>query len=188
MLRGVKNPNPKKRFLEDLALMIVSWRKNTDDGDIILMADMNEFIGGEKALHTFCQRTNLIDYISLLNSDLQSDPTYLWGTKRIDCILIYPTLAEVAVKAGHYNYNQHFISDHKGLYIQFKAGDLFDTATMDRSHAAYRRLRIGRRDIVVRYISYLTALYREHRIWVRAEHLAQKVLTAPTVTITNKYF
>ena len=77
MLRGVKNPNPKKRFLEDLALMITSWRKNVVGGEIILMADMNEFIGDKTALHTFCQSTNLIDSISLLNPDLHSDPTYL---------------------------------------------------------------------------------------------------------------
>ena len=136
------------------------------------MADMNEFIGEKKALHIFCQTTNLIDSISLLNPDLHSDPTYLWGKKRIDYILISPSLAEVAVKAGHHTYHQHFISDHKGLYIQFKASDLFDTATMDKSHAAYRRLRMGRRDIVDRYITHLKGLYKTHDIWNKAEYLA----------------
>ena len=187
MLRGVKNPNPKKRFLEDLATMITSWR-NSAGGEIILMADMNEFIGDKKALHTFCQATNLIDSISLLNPDLHSDPTYLWGKKRIYYILISPSLAEVAVKAGHHNYHQHFISDHKGLYIQFHSSDLFDIATMDRSHAAYRRLRMGRRDIVDRYISYLKRLYKSHDIWRRAEQWAQKVLNAPSAVIAEKYF
>jgi len=52
MIRGVKNHNPKKRFLEDLALMITSWRNNSVGGEIILMADMNEFIG-EKKLYTY---------------------------------------------------------------------------------------------------------------------------------------
>ena len=136
MLRGVKNPNPKKRFLEDLALMITSWRKNKEDGEIILMADINEFIGDKKALHKFCQITNLIDSISLLNPELHYDPTYLWGKKRIDYIFISPSLADVAVKAGHHNYYQHFISDHKGIYIQFNTSYLFDTATMGRSRAA----------------------------------------------------
>ena len=123
-----------------------------------------------------------------MNPDLHSDSTYLWGTKMIDYIFIYPSLAEVAFKAGHHNYNQHFVSDHKGLYIQFKVSDLFDTATMDRSHASYRRLRIGRRDIVQRYISHLKDLYKNHDIWDRAEHCAQKVLNTPTASISNKYF
>ena len=47
--------------------MVTSWRKNKEDGEIILMADMNEFIGDKKALHKFCQSKNLIDSISLLN-------------------------------------------------------------------------------------------------------------------------
>ena len=126
------------------------------------MADMNEFIGEKKALHKFCQSTNLIDSISLLNPDLYSEPTYLCGTKRIDYIFISPSLVEVVVKAGHHNYNQHFVSDHKGLYTQVEASDFFDTATMDRSHASYKRMRMGRRDKAERYISHLKDLYKNH--------------------------
>jgi len=148
MLRGVKKPNPKKRFIEDLSTMITTWRLNKEDCDIILMADMNKFIGEEQALHELCQRTNLINSISLLNLDLHEDLTYLWRSKRINYILISLTLTEVAVKAGHHTFNQYFISDHKVLYIQFKMGDIFDTATMDRRHASYQILRMGRRDIV----------------------------------------
>ena len=188
MLRGESQPNPKKRFLKDLASMITQWRSNNTDNDIILMADMNEYIGESKDLQLFCHQTNLIDSISLLNPDLNKDPTYLWGSKRIDYILISPPLAEMAVKAGHHNFNQHFISDHKGIYIQFKAGDLFETSTMDRSHASYRRLRMGRRDIVKRYIMRLEELYKEHRIWQRAEQLASLVLQAPNAGIQEKYF
>ena len=98
------------------------------------------------------------------------------------------TLAEVAVKVGHHNFNQHFISDHKGLHTQFKADDIFDTAAMDRSLVSYQRLRMGRRGIVQRCISHLEVLYKEHRIWNRDEYLAGKVLTAPNENIKNKYF
>jgi len=59
---------------------------------------------------------------------------------------------------------------------------------MDRSHASYQSLRMGRRDIVQIYISHLKALYKEHGIWKRAEHLTGKVLTAPAKSIENKYF
>ena len=138
------------------------------------MADMNKFIGERKDLHDFCQHNNLIDVISLLDLDKHDDPTYLWGKKRIDYILISPALAELAVKAGHHQFNQHFISDHKGIYLQFHAKDIFDTATMDKSRASYRRLQISRRDIVLRYVSHLEQLYKVHYIWQRAEKLARK--------------
>jgi len=188
MLRGVMKPNPKKRFLEDLLTMITNWRLNKENCDIILMADMNEFRGEKQALHEVCQRTNLIDSIFLLDLDLHKDPKCRWGSKRIDYILISPTLAEVTVKAGHHNFNQNFISDHKDLYIQFNAGDIFDMAAIDRSHVSYQRLHMGRNDIVQRYIFHLEALYKEHGIWNGAENLAGKVLTAPTENIKNKCF
>jgi len=83
MPRGVKKPNPKKRFIEDLSTMITNWRLNREDCDMILMADMNKLIGGKPALHEFCQRTNLIDSIFLLNPDLHEDPTNLWAPNRL---------------------------------------------------------------------------------------------------------
>ena len=188
MLRGVRKPNPKKRFLTDLSAMLTAWRKDKPNHDIILMADMNEYIGDTKDLYDFCQHNNLIDTVSLLNPDLMEDPTYLWGSKRIDYILVSPPLAELALKAGHHQYHQHFISDHKGVYIQFNAGDIFDTATVDKSHASYRRLRMGRRDIVERYVTRLVRLYKEHHIWERAVKLAQATVAAPTEAIKDKYF
>ena len=100
--------------------------------------------------------------MALLNPDLEQDPTYLWGSKRIDLVLVSSALAGVAVKAGHHNFNQHFVSDHKGIFIQFKAADIFDTSTMDKSHVSYRRLRMGGRDIVEKCITHLVGLYQEH--------------------------
>ena len=120
--------------------------------DIMLMADMDEYISNKDNIYGFCQWNNLIDSISLLNPELEKDLTYLWGPKRIDYIFINPSLTKSVLKAGHHHFNQKFISYYKGVYIQFKAGNIFDTATMDRSHASYRRLRMGRRDIVNIYI------------------------------------
>ena len=61
------------------------------------------------------------------------------------------------------------------MYVQFKATDLFDTDLMDKSHASYRRLRLGRRDIVERYILRLENLYMEHKVLQRAETLSHKI-------------
>ena len=152
------------------------------------MADMNKYIGEQKELYDFCQEKNLIDSITLMNPELEKEPTYLYGSKRIDYILITLTLAETALKVGHHQYYQHFITDHKGVYIQFRASDLFDTDKVDRSHEAYRRLRLGRRDIVTKYITRLEFLYAEHCILERAEELAEKEINAPTMAIQRHYF
>ena len=52
MKRGINKPNPKKRFLTDLTNMIKNWRKDKENCDIILMADMNEYIGGGRTYTT----------------------------------------------------------------------------------------------------------------------------------------
>ena len=82
MLRREKHPNPKKRFLKNLTIMLKNWRINKEHTEIILMADMNEFIGEKKDLYDFFQHNDLIDAVSLLDPDLHTDPTYLWGQKK----------------------------------------------------------------------------------------------------------
>lgn len=54
MLRGKRLHNPEKKILKDLAMMIKTWRDNTVDCDIILMADMNEFMGDKQDVYAFC--------------------------------------------------------------------------------------------------------------------------------------
>ena len=176
--RGVLNLNPKKAFLKDIRKFIIQWREKGVSNEVILMADMNEYIGDKGELADFLLECDLVDYVSLLNPYLELDPTYLWASKRIDYIFVTPALAEVALKAGHHQFHQHFISDHKGVYIQFRAHDLFDTQLMDKSHKSYRRLRLGRRDIVERYLEKMEYRYEAHKILERAEALKGAILKA----------
>jgi hypothetical protein len=168
------NPNPKKVFLQDLGAFLHEWKNKGKQNEVIIMADMNGYIG-EDDLANFCLENALVDVVAMLNPALDKDTTYLWGNKRLDYILASQKMAEVAIKAGHHQFNQNFISDHKGVYVQFKADDLFDTDLMDKSHASYRRLRLGRRDIVERYIIRLEELYTEHKVLERAEKIASTI-------------
>ena len=116
---------------------------------------MNENICNNDDLAKFCRNTNLIDTVGMLNPSQSRDPTYLYGSQRIDYIFITSALAAISVKAGHHQFDQHFISYHKGVYLQFMASDLFDTEQMDKTNESYRQLRMGRRDIVDRYVKKL---------------------------------
>ena len=90
------------------------------------MAGMNECINTNGDLKEFCLDNDLLDTVALMNPSQMDDATYLYGKKRIDYIFITPALTAMAVKAGHHQFDQHFVSDHKGVYIKFRAGDLFD--------------------------------------------------------------
>ena len=80
------------------------------------------------------------------------------------------------------------ISDHKGVYLHFNVKDLFDSNTFDYSHASYRKLRMGRRDIVKNYITRLEALYQSHRILERAEDIVQMIQQATDGATVKKAF
>ena len=49
---------------------------------------------------------------------------------------------------------------------------------MDKSHNSYRRLRLGRRDIVERYLAKLETLYDDRKILERAKALQTTILAA----------
>ena len=80
----------------------------------------------------------------------------------------------MAVKAGHHKFDQHIVSDHNRVYLQFLGRDLFDSKHMDRSRKSYWRLRLVRRDIVEKYKTRLEKLYTEHNFLKRAQELTTK--------------
>ena len=106
------------------------------------MADMNKCIGEWKELCDFYQENNLIDSIALMNLELEKDPTHMYESKRIEYILITPTLVETALKARHNQYHQRFIIDQKGVYLEFRASGMSDADKIYRSHEAYRHLQL----------------------------------------------
>ena len=142
------------------------------------MANMNEYIGDNGALYDFCVENDLVDTVALLNPLYRERPYLHDWRKRIDYIFTTQALAGVALKGGHHQFHQHVISDHKGLYLHFNVRDLFDSNTCDTSHASYRKLWMGRRDIVKKYIACLEKLYRDHRILERAETIVQNIQQA----------
>ena len=83
MLRGENNSNPNKRVLKNLTSMITAWRAKKVNREVIIMVDMNEFIWGRKYIYDLWQHNDLIDLVSLLDPDMDDDPTCLWGSKRI---------------------------------------------------------------------------------------------------------
>ena len=97
------------------------------------MADMNKCIKNGD-LQDFCLENNLIDTVGLLNL-LKPMTRYMYTAQNVLIIFITPSL--MAAKVGHHKFDQHFVSDQKGVYLQFLARDLFDNKHMNRSHESY---------------------------------------------------
>ena len=108
-------------------------------------------------------------------ASFSKDETYLDGSKEIDHIFLSPSLADVALKAGHHKFHQHFISDHRGIYIHFKVKDLFDMSTFDTTPFAYRELKMEDRDKVEKYIEYLEQIYEDNKFKERLSLLVSNI-------------
>ena len=93
---------------------------------------MNGCIQTNGDLTKFCLANDLTDTVDLLHPTQAQDPTYLYREKRSNYMFISPSLSAMAVKVGHNQFDQHVVSDHKGVYLQFFIRDLFNNKNTTR--------------------------------------------------------
>ena len=91
----------------------------------ILLMDANAVMEDGNDLDRFRSKLGLTDIVTHFKPDLQNDATYLWGSKRLDYILVSNGVLDAAVDAGHHPFPQYIVSDHKGVYVHFAANQLF---------------------------------------------------------------
>ena len=108
--------------------------------EIILMVDMNKYIRNKGDLYELFVQNNLVDTVALLNSDIEDDLTYMYGSKQIDYIFTSPGSAEIVRKGGYRQFHQLMIKYHKGMYLHFRVQYLFDSKDFDKIQASYKRL------------------------------------------------
>lgn len=79
--KEIKDHNLQKAFLSNLTTFIQKWRSNRNKNEIILIADIHEYISSNGALHDFCINNDLVDVAKMINSSLIMDKTYLHESK-----------------------------------------------------------------------------------------------------------
>ena len=178
--RGIKEPNPKALMLKELGSFIQKWSNLSPNHLVLLMMDSNEELKYGSQLHNFTLQNNLVDAIETLNPAYKDDKTYIHGSTRIDHIFLSPELAEIALKAGHHQFHQHFMTDHKGVYVHFHADDFFESPKIDKTHFSFRALRLDRRDIVEKYIEELKKIYKDNKFIERMDKAVDKIEKATT--------
>ena len=184
--QGVNDPNPKRLFLQDLGKFINRWKNISEKNSIILMMDSNESLERGNPLHDFLIDHSLVDAISYLNPSLKNDKTYLYGFKQIDHIFLSPELAYVALKAGHHQFYQHFVTDYKGVYIHFKVRDLFEEEKIDSTKFAFRELQLENRERVEEYITSLEKMYEDNNFVERLQVVSNAIHSAPNEEERNE--
>ena len=117
VLSNADTLEPRHAFLEDMNTFITKWKNSGDQHEVILMLDANEDIVEKSHFSEFVLEAGLLDAVSLVEPALKDDPTYLWGSRRLDYVLITPGLQSALVKGGHHPFHQHLVTDHKGVFV-----------------------------------------------------------------------
>jgi endonuclease/exonuclease/phosphatase family metal-dependent hydrolase len=114
-LKNIRDPDPKKIFIEDLATLAALVRKaRKEDKDIILTGDFNELVGDDpRGMSTVLSAGELTDAHEHQHGTI-GITTYTRGVKRLDYIFVTPRLVEHILRSGYESFHTRITSDHIG--------------------------------------------------------------------------
>lgn len=105
------NQRPRHHFCKDLTYLLQEHIK--EDHEIILMGDFNDELGSSlRGITQVVTDCNLVDVYAARHGLEDEVPTYARGRKRLDYILMTPTIASYATRSGADPFNHRFFSDH----------------------------------------------------------------------------
>ena len=170
-LLNAKRPNndPREAILSDLTLAI---KKVQEQGhDTIVLGDTNEDVYKSKRIQQFLKECKMYNAIQRIH-EKEGPPTYDRGSKCLDLVAISNTIApESVVKCGYLPFYKGIFSDHRGLYIDIKAEDIFQRAAPDTNREIYKRFTTSQVVKCNKYISHLEKHITEAKLDTKTSEL-----------------
>ena len=151
------DPHPKNQFIIDLTHHLGKAKTNKEE--IILALDANEEIlqdgvpGPTHSITTLKDSANLTDVFSFQHDNVGD--TSRRSTKKIDHVLISPSLLKAVKHSGFLPWNQIMESDHRTGFVDFDAESLFGKDTDDPTSAYARRLSTDYPEAIEKYLQLL---------------------------------
>ena len=183
---GIANPNPRKQILQDITALISM--KRAEGLRPILMMDANgDYMAGtDKELREFIITNGLAD--PFYDRFQSSPPTFIHGTKRIDYILIDPSLTGAIKRIGYLGTHKGIFSDHVMAVMDMDERTLF-AGLLNRPPPKHsREILIAQDDKVHAFLHTAKAQLNEHEIQRRVFELASDfVVTGVTVTNVDRF-
>ena len=170
---GVEKPNPRKQILKDMLDLINE--KRLQGFRPILMMDANGDHHYEKdkdeVLAQFIQDAGLSDVYH--NRFPEQINTYVYGKKRLDMILMDPSLEEAVVRIGYLGLHDVTLSDHVLAYVDFDTEKLFHGVINRPMPMHAREFRLEQKDKVREFQKIVKKEFEDHRISQRIFKLAR---------------
>ena len=172
---GVKEPDPRQRFLEDLSKLIEE--KRAEGYRPIIAMDANEdWVNNshpeeKEKLQKFLERNQLID--PFYEKFKTSPRTYEHGPSRLDYIFIDPAFRSAVRRVGILGSQEGNFSDHSMCYIDFDSKTLFRGVVNRPIDLTSREFMLTQADKVLTFTCILRRLQEEHKIRERVFKLAR---------------
>ena len=131
-------------------------------------------------LATTCE---LADLFSIRLGNPNNPPTYQRGPRRIDYVLITPSLLDHVTAAGYDPFGYRIPSDHRGMYIDFDTTSLFSQEITKMASVERRGFKSTDPGIVKQYVQAKMTYLAEHRFFNRLHTLNN--LTKPDHTLAE---
>ena len=128
--------HPRTHFRRDL----IAFVKQAIDMkyEVVIGGDFNEVLGSDSAgMAKLCRETGLVDGM-YHHLGIRTGATYNRGTKRIDYVLMSPTLLPCIKRCGYEPFNERITSDHRGFYIDLDQTMLFGDSMQELANQLRR--------------------------------------------------
>jgi hypothetical protein len=162
-LNNIREPDPKKIFINDLAELVRKTRK--EDKDIILTGDFNELVGDDpNGMAKVLAAGDLTDAHSHQHG-IVDITTYTRGIKRLDYVFVTPRLVDHILRSGYESFHARIASDHRGYFVDFALAGFLDRQLPSILSASSRAIRGNHPSNITKYVEYLDEYLEERDIY-----------------------
>ena len=162
--------NPRTAFQRDLKEQLHEYIR--DGIECLLVGDFNEEFRSESdGIGSLATHLGLINLMVHRHPDKTPPVTYARGRKCLDFALGTPRIAQAVIAAGYEAFNERFVSDHRGYFLDMDTAILFGSPTQDLAPLSRRQLRTTNIHHNTMYIERLHEMLSNHRVFERAQKL-----------------
>jgi hypothetical protein len=167
-LNNIREPDPKKIFIEDLTKLVKKARM--EEKDIILTGDFNEMVGDDpNGMVKVLSAGGLTDAHSHQHG-IVDITTYTRGTKRLDYVLVTPRLVDHILRSGYEPFHARIASNHRGYFVDFNLAEFLDRQLPSFFSASSRAIRGSHpSNITTKYVEYLDEYLQERDMYRKAK-------------------
>jgi hypothetical protein len=166
-LKNIRDPDPKKLFIVDLATLVKKAQKEVKD--IILTGDFNELVGDDpRGMSKVLPEGDLTDTHEYQHGTVDIT-TYTRGVKRLDYVFVIPRLVEHILRSGYESFYARIPSNHRRYFVDFDLAGFLDKQLPTILSATSGAIRGTHPSNITKYTEYLNEYLEDRDIYRKAK-------------------